>query len=227
MNINNNFSKGIFQNVTQGNINNNFNSPINSIENLNFTNFLSHKIDINCNSLLKNKEFYSPKSISNIKEKIETDFKNISISKENKEKIGKQKNIIHIPHILIGKEKRTLVRLHPIPKNYSIYDMLIIIDKYLKTEPGKRIYNAVYLPMTKNIGKNMGYFFINLVSPKYLIQFYEIFNGFCFNKKNCKTPCSVIFSDNQEIDNLNEDPIRGPIIFVDTIKEENNLNINK
>ena len=133
--------------------------------------------------------------------------------------ICKPENIIDISQILIGKEKRTFVRLHPIPKKYSVFDMVRVIDKYLKTEPGKRIYNAVYLPMTKIIGKNMGYLFINLISPKYVIEFYKIFNGFSFGLKKCKKPCSVVFSDNQEIDISNEDPTRRPLIFLDTIKE--------
>ena len=96
--------------------------------------------------------------------------------------------------------------------------MVKVIDKQLKTEPGKRIYNAVYLPMTKIFRKNMGYLFINLISPKYVNEFYKIFTGFSFKYKKCKKPCSVIFSDNQEIDTSNEDPTRRPFIFLDTIK---------
>ena len=96
--------------------------------------------------------------------------------------------------------------------------MVKIIDKYLKTEPGKRIYNAVYLPLTKRIGKNMGYFFINLVSPKYVVIFYNIFNGFYLRYKNMEKQCTVIFANNQKIDISNEDPSRKPFVFIDTIK---------
>ena len=134
----------------------------------------------------------------------------------------KPENIINIPLILLGKEKRTFLRLHPIPKQFSVYDMIRIIDKHLKTKPGKRIYNAVYLPQTKVIRKNMGYFFINLVSPKYVIEFYNIFNNFYFRFKNSKKQCTIIFSDHQEIDTSNDDPSRRPIIFYDTVKDDNN-----
>ena len=50
--------------------------------------------------------------------------------------------------------------------------MIKINDKNLKTIPGKRIYNANYVPQTKIIGKNLGYCFINLIKPKYVIEFH-------------------------------------------------------
>ena len=105
--------------------------------------------------------------------------------------------------------------------------MVKIIDKYLKTKPGESIYNAIYLPLTKKIGKNMGYLFVNLVSPIYVIEFYNKFNGFYLRFKNCIKPLSVIFADNQEIDISEEDPIRRPIIFFDTTKNEKKENIKK
>ena len=80
---------------------------------------------------------------------------NIYDNPNNKSKNIKPENLIDISKILSGKEKRTFVRLHPIPKKYSVYDMVRTVDKTLKTEPGKRIYNAVYLPMTKIIGRNI------------------------------------------------------------------------
>ena len=71
--------------------------------------------------------------------------------------------------------------------------------------------------MTKVIGKNKGYCFINLVAPKYVIQFYEIFNGLYFNIKNCKKSCTVVFSDKQEIDCSNDDALKRPLIFNDCV----------
>ena len=72
--------------------------------------------------------------------------------------------------------------------------------------------------MTKEIGKNKGYCFVNLVSPKYVVIFYEIFNGLFFNIKNCKKPCYLVFSDIQNMNLTNEDPLKRPIIFTDVIK---------
>lgn len=98
--------------------------------------------------------------------------------------------------------------------------MIKLIDRVIKTKPGERIYNAVYLPSTKIIGKNMGYCFINLVSPQYVIYFYNIFNGFIFRFKKNKKSCSVIFADNQEVDLSNDEPSRRPIVFNDTIDKK-------
>ena len=70
----------------------------------------------------------------------------------------------------------------PIPNKYSPFDIIKIIDKYLKTVPGKRIYKPIYIPLTKKIGNNIGYCFVDLVNPKYIIEFYNIFNNFSFQQ---------------------------------------------
>lgn len=132
----------------------------------------------------------------------------------------KQENEINIDLIESGKENRTCIRLSPIPKKYSAFDIIRLLDRYLKTIIGKRIYKSIYVPLTKVIGKNIGFCFLDLVSPKYVVEFYKVFNGLTFN--NCKKPCSVIFSDKQNFDNLNEEdnPLRKPIFFKDTIKDD-------
>lgn len=143
------------------------------------------------------------------------------INKKN-ESINKIKpeNEINIDLIESGKENRTCIRLSPIPKKYSAFDIIRLLDRYLKTIIGKRIYKSIYVPLTKVIGKNIGFCFLDLVSPKYVVEFYKVFNGLTFN--NCKKPCSVIFSDKQNFDNFNEEdnPLRKPIFFKDTIKDD-------
>ena len=130
----------------------------------------------------------------------------------------KPENEIIISKIFSGQEKRCCVKLCPIPNNYSPFDIIRLIDKYLKTEKGKRIYNSIYIPLSKEIGKNKGYCFVNLVSPKYVVTFYEIFNGLHFNLKNCKKPCFLVFSDIQNINFSNEDALKRPIIFTDVVQ---------
>ena len=142
------------------------------------------------------------------------DHNNINIKKN----ISKPENEIILSNIISGKEKRCCVKLCPIQNNYSPFDIIRLIDKHLKTERGKRIYNSIYVPLTKEIGKNKGYCFVNLVSPKYVVIFYEIFNGLFFNIKNCKKPCYLVFSDIQNMNLTNEDPLKRPIIFTDVIK---------
>ena len=94
----------------------------------------------------------------------------------------------------------------------------------MKIESGKnqRIYKALYTPLCKIIGKNLGYCFVMMVKPKYVVEFYNTFNGMILGKKKCKKPCNVIWGDIQGDNFLKyneEDPTRKPIIFKD-IKED-------
>jgi len=133
-------------------------------------------------------------------------------------------NLIDINSILQGIENRTVVRLHPIPQNYSSFDVSKLIDKYLNIESGKnqRIYKALYVPLSKILGKNIGFCFIMMVEPKYVIKFYSTFNGVNFNKKKSRKPCSVIWADVQGDDflKISDDPLRSPIIFKDLITKK-------
>ena len=134
------------------------------------------------------------------------------------------KNKINIEDIMSGKEKRTVVRLNPIPPSYSSFDISKLLNKYLKIENGKnqRIYKAIYTPLCKIIGKNLGYCFIMLAQPKYVIDFHNVFSGRILGKKKCNKPCNVIWAEIQgeEFLKLNEnDPIRKPLIFKDIVKD--------
>lgn len=148
---------------------------------------------------------------------------NSKIKPENNDTVKKEKNIkniINLDNIKSGKETRTVVRLNPIPPNYSSFDVCKLLDKYLQIESGKnqRIYKALYTPLCKIIGKNLGYCFVMMVKPKYVLDFYKTFNGKSFGKKKCKKPCKVIWADIQGEDFLKaseDDPIRKPIIFKD------------
>ena len=134
------------------------------------------------------------------------------------------KNIINLDDIINGKEKRTVVKLEPIRQNFSCFDVSKLLDNYLKIESGKnqRIYNALYVPLCKVLGKNIGYCFVMMVRPKYVIDFYNVFNGMIFGKKICKKPCKVTWADTQGeelLDPTEDDPFRKPIIFKDIINE--------
>ena len=135
----------------------------------------------------------------------------------NKNKYIKPENEIIISKILSGEEKRTFVRLSSIPKRYSPFDVVKFIDKLLKTEPGKRIYKSIYVPLCKVIGKNIGYCFIEMATPKFVIQFYNVFNGKYV--KNLPKKFWVVYSDIQNIDAYGDDPLRRPIVFKDYIKD--------
>lgn len=194
--------------------NNNFSLVNNVVPNIpNGYNILNNFIPINLKIVSKDK--------NNKKISLNIDYKKnsaiLNLDKQLKQQKVKPENEINVNLILSGKENRTCVRLYPIPKNFSPFDMIRLVDRYLKTIPGKRIYNSIYVPLTKKLGKNMGFCFINLVSPKFVVDFYEIFNGIYL--KNCKKPCTISFSDNQNIE-ITNDPIRSPITFKDCIKEK-------
>ena len=229
----------------------NFNFNYYGIQNPLITNYLQNHELLNMNTLNKlnnisnisnsNKPkkyiitFKSKTNIPNVEkvQKIEvcTSYhkkENPKIKQENPNPQAKKekliKNIINLEDINSGKEKRTVVRLNPIPPNYSSFDISKLLDKYLKIETSKnnRIYKAVYTPLCKIIGKNLGYCFIMMVHPKYVIDFYNVFSGKILAKKKCNKPCNVIWADIQGDDflKLNEDdPIRKPLIFKDIIKD--------
>ena len=203
--------------------------PNNNIIKLNNMNNMSKIINYN-NKSNQNQEKYTitfkrKTNDPNI-EQISKIHVTTSYVKENaneKKENGSQKNekkLINLEDIELNKETRTVVRLNPIPPNYSSFDISKLLDKYLKIESGKnqRIYKALYVPLCKIIGKNLGYCFVMMAKPKYVIEFYKTFEGKSFGKKKCKKPCNVIWADIQGeafLKKSEEDPIRKPIIFKD------------
>ena len=178
------------------------------------------------NTNLNNYNFQTSMKNNPIEKENELQFKNTSKDKFNNSKESKEikkleNNAINIMDIRLGKETRTVVRLSPIPPNYSSFDVSKLLDKYLDIDRGKnqRIYKALFVPLCKVIGRNLGYCFIMLVKPKYVIKFYNTFNGTIFNKKKCKKPCKVVWANLQGDDflNMSDNPLRSPIIFKDTI----------
>ena len=134
------------------------------------------------------------------------------------------KNTININDIISGKETRTVVRLNPIPPNYSSFDVSKLLDKLLQIEPSKnnRIYKAIYVPLCKVIGKNLGYCFVMMVQPKYVIDFCKVFSGKVLGERKCNKPCKVIWADFQGdifLKQNEDDPLRKPLIFKDVIKD--------
>ena len=215
---NQNFMNNNISNIyTMNNLNNykNYNmlNNINNINNLNNQKYtITFKSKTNDPGIEK---------VSKIQ--VTTYLKDNSKKVENNEVVKKEKrpkNIIDLDSILSGEETRTVVRLNPIPPNYSSFDVCKLLDKYLQIESGKnqRIYKALYTPLCKIIGKNLGYCFVMMVKPKYVIDFYKTFYGKSFGKKKCKKPCNVIWADKQGEEFLKateDDPIRKPIIFKD------------
>ena len=147
---------------------------------------------------------------------IKTSYIDNSAAKQNNKETVKK--YINIYDILSGKEKRTVVRLNPIPKKFLILDIIKLLDSHLKTERNKKIYKALYVPYSKGKEKNLGYCFIMMASPRHVVEIYNAFNGKVFGKKNNQNPSKVIWADKQgdEFLKLNEDDVsRKPIVFID------------
>ena len=138
---------------------------------------------------------------------------------------SKNKNI-NLNDIINGKEKRTVVRLRPIPKNYSYFDLLKFMSKHLEKESGKNqiIYKALYFPICKVTGKNFGFCFVMMDEPKYVIDFYNTFNRKIFGKNKYKKRCKVSWANIQGEEFLNaieDDQVGETIIFEDIVNEDN------
>ena len=220
-NYNNNYNNYRFNNPLLSNYfpNNNLiniNNMSNIINYNNKNNYNQEKYTITFKSETKDPNI---EKVSNIRVTTSYVKDNLNINQENRP-AKNEKKLINIKDIELNKETRTVVRLNPIPPNYSSFDISKLLDKYLKIETGKnqRIYKALYVPLCKIIGKNLGYCFVMMAKPKYVIEFYKTFEGRSKNKKKCKKPCSVIWADIQGeafLKNNEEDPIRKPIIFKD------------
>lgn len=103
------------------------------------------------------------------------------------------KKTINNLDIQSGKEKRTYIKLVPIPPNYKSIDIIKLLDKYL-TKDNKKIYNVVYTP--HNNGVNLGYCFINFIYSKYIIYFNKTVVNYM--KKNIDKSCKIIWANKNE-----------------------------
>jgi hypothetical protein len=180
-------------------------------------------------NIIKNYKFSYKEKANDSIQKVFIKTTPLKKEKENcikEEKKILEKNIIKLEDIISGKENRTVVRINHIPQKLSTFHISKLFDKYLNKDNinNKKIYKAIYTPLSKVIGKNIGYSFVMMVKPKYVIDFYNTFNGRSLNKKNNKKPCSVVWADLQGEDFLkvSDDPLRSPIIFKDAINEDEN-----
>ena len=223
-NINNNInSSQVLSNINQIANRNQINPNIN--QNLNINQLIPNQNqNVNLNSPnIKNSSQINQEEKENPEQKTHHKIYIKTVKKKEKNKIPKE-NIINIKEIESGKETRTVVRISPIPPHFSSFDISKLLDKYLNIEYKKnqRTYKAIYAPLSKVIGKNIGYCFVMLVKPKYVVPFYKTFNGLNFNKKKCKKKCRVTWADVQgdEFLKISDDPLRSPITFTDLIEDE-------
>ncbi|GLT52570.1 hypothetical protein SLA2020_259030 [Shorea laevis] len=125
---------------------------------------------------------------------------------------------LDLDKIISSEDTRTTLMIKNIPNKYTSKMLLAAIDEnHLGT------YDFLYLPIDFKNKCNVGYAFINMLSPSLIIPFYEAFNGKKWEKFNSEKVASlayariqgkaalVIHFQNSSL--MNEDKRCRPIVF--------------
>ncbi|KAL5582587.1 hypothetical protein UlMin_015029 [Ulmus minor] len=145
---------------------------------------------------------------------------------------------LDLDKIISGEDTRTTLMIKNIPNKYTSKMLLAAID-----ENHLRTYDFLYLPIDFKNKCNVGYAFINMVSPSHIVPFYKAFNGKKWEKFNSEKVASLAYAriqgkaalvtHFQNSSLMNEDKRCRPILFhsdgQETIDQEpfisSNLNI--
>ncbi|RAL45264.1 hypothetical protein DM860_014674 [Cuscuta australis] len=102
---------------------------------------------------------------------------------------NKKQYHLDLEKIMRGEDSRTTLMIKNIPNKYTSKMLLAAID-----ETHKSSYDFLYLPIDFKNKCNVGYAFINMVSPQSIISFYEIFNGKRWEKFNSEKVASLAYA---------------------------------
>ncbi|KAJ9685930.1 hypothetical protein PVL29_015017 [Vitis rotundifolia] len=151
---------------------------------------------------------------------------------------SKKQYQLDLDKIISGEDTRTTLMIKNIPNKYTSKMLLAAID-----ENHRGTYDFLYLPIDFKNKCNVGYAFINMVSPSHIIPFYEAFNGKKWEKFNSEKVASLAYAriqgkaalvtHFQNSSLMNEDKRCRPILFhsegQETVDQEpfasGNLNI--
>ncbi|GAB2299084.1 Protein MEI2-like 2 [Dionaea muscipula] len=136
---------------------------------------------------------------------------------------------LDLEKIASGEDARTTLMIKNIPNKYTSKMLLAAID-----ESHMGTYDFLYLPIDFKNKCNVGYAFINMLSPSHIIPFYEAFNGKKWEKFNSEKVASLAYARIQGRNALvahfqnsslmNEDKRCRPILFhsdgIDAIEQE-------
>ncbi|XP_021904838.1 protein MEI2-like 5 isoform X2 [Carica papaya] len=125
---------------------------------------------------------------------------------------------LDLDKILSGEDTRTTLMIKNIPNKYTSKMLLATID-----ENHRGTYDFLYLPIDFKNKCNVGYAFINMVSPSHVITFYEAFDGKKWEKFNSEKVASLAYAriqgktalvaHFQNSSLMNEDKRCRPILF--------------
>ncbi|XP_065878427.1 protein MEI2-like 5 isoform X2 [Euphorbia lathyris] len=125
---------------------------------------------------------------------------------------------LDLEKIVKGEDIRTTLMIKNIPNKYTSKMLLAAIDEY-----HKGTYDFLYLPIDFKNKCNVGYAFINMLSPSHIVPFYEAFNGKKWEKFNSEKVASLAYAriqgkaalvtHFQNSSLMNEDKRCRPILF--------------
>ncbi|KAJ9135921.1 hypothetical protein P3X46_033042 [Hevea brasiliensis] len=125
---------------------------------------------------------------------------------------------LDLDKIISGEDTRTTLMIKNIPNKYTSKMLLAAID-----DNHKGTYDFLYLPIDFKNKCNVGYAFINMLSPSHIIPFYEAFNGKKWEKFNSEKVASLAYAriqgkaalvnHFQNSSLMNEDKRCRPILF--------------
>ncbi|PIA41410.1 hypothetical protein AQUCO_02200076v1 [Aquilegia coerulea] len=131
---------------------------------------------------------------------------------------SKKQYQLDLDKIVNGEDTRTTLMIKNIPNKYTSKMLLVAID-----ENHRGTYDFLYLPIDFKNKCNVGYAFINMVSPSHIIPFYQAFNGKKWEKFNSEKVASLAYAriqgkaalvtHFQNSSLMNEDKRCRPILF--------------
>ncbi|XP_059449700.1 protein MEI2-like 2 isoform X2 [Corylus avellana] len=131
---------------------------------------------------------------------------------------SKKQYQLDLDKIISGEDTRTTLMIKNIPNKYTSKMLLAAID-----ENHRGGYDFIYLPIDFKNKCNVGYAFINMVSPSHIIPFYEAFHGKKWEKFNSEKVASLAYAriqgkaalvtHFQNSSLMNEDKRCRPIVF--------------
>ncbi|TKY57228.1 MEI2 2 [Spatholobus suberectus] len=131
---------------------------------------------------------------------------------------SKKQYQLDLDKIMSGEDTRTTLMIKNIPNKYTSKMLLAAID-----ENHRGSYDFLYLPIDFKNKCNVGYAFINMVSPSHIIPFYKAFNGKKWEKFNSEKVASLAYAriqgkgalvtHFQNSSLMNEDKWCRPILF--------------
>ncbi|CAA7042846.1 unnamed protein product [Microthlaspi erraticum] len=125
---------------------------------------------------------------------------------------------LDLSKIMSGEDLRTTLMIKNIPNKYTRKMLLAAID-----ETSRGTYDFLYLPIDFKNKCNVGYAFINMLSPTFIIALYEAFDGKKWEKFNSEKVASLAYAriqgktaliaHFQNSSLMNEDRQCHPIVF--------------